>query len=233
MKSENIKVRNSFSVAGVMAGLLCVLLMIGVFLKLTSNYFAGQKINSIINTYNPTKIELLEDAALEQMDSSTEAEKHALYTRIYEFLRSEEQELNYSESTVLTEMLREMRDNAFVSQSVDDMLLNVSQRDLSRCIENIVTSSLEPDSPGYRLAVQIYNAQKRKDLSMCYNTLLENTADSRYRPLVVRLAQDLNHDAQISVIAKEIAKGDTVNRDLEEIEYEIAGTLDDIISGVV
>lgn len=233
VKSENLKVRNSFSVVGVMAGLLCVLLMIGIFLKLTSNYFSGQKINSIISTYNPTKIELLEDAALEQMNSSTEVEKHTLYTRIYEFFRSEENELNYSESTVLTEMLRNMRENGFVSQSVDDMLLNVSQRDLSRCIENIVTSSIESDGAGYRLAVQIYNAQKRKDLLVCYNTLIENAADSRYRPLVVRLAQDLNHDAQISLIAKEIANTNPDNKDLEEIEFEIAGTLDDIISEVV
>ncbi|MBR1735681.1 MAG: hypothetical protein IJ736_01525, partial [Firmicutes bacterium] len=43
LASENIKVRNSFSVAGVMAGLLCVLLMIGVFLKLTSNYFEAEE----------------------------------------------------------------------------------------------------------------------------------------------------------------------------------------------
>ena len=231
VKSENIKVRNSFGVCGVMAGLLCVLLLIGGFLKLSAAYFAGQKIDSVINAYNPTKIELLEEAAIEQMNSSTEAEKHVIYDKIYNFLKSEGNELNYSESAVLVEMIRNIRDNNFVDNAADDILLNVSQRDMSRCIENLVTSSLDSNGVGYNLAIQIYNAQKRKDLMECYNVLVDNADNLRYQKLVQRLAQDLNHNTQIKIIAEEIEKTDPEGRDFAEIRYEIENQLSKITRG--
>lgn len=228
VKTENLKVRNSFGVCGVTAGLLCVLLLISVFLKFSATYFAGQKIDSVINAYNPTKIELLKDAGIEQMNSSTESEKQAIYDKIYVFLKTEGNELNYSESAVLIEMIQNIGDKSFVDNAIDDILLNVSQRELSRCVENIVTGSTEAESVGYHLATQIYNAQKRKNLMECYNVLVDNATNVQYQTLVQRLALDLNHDTQIKIIAEEIEKNNSDGRDFAEIRYEIENQLNDI-----
>ena len=86
MLSENIKGRNSSVVGCVLAGLFCVILLVCGFLKMTGSYFAERKMDNIIENYNPTKIEWLENAAAEQMKSSIESEKHNIYNIVYEFL---------------------------------------------------------------------------------------------------------------------------------------------------
>lgn len=238
VKTENIKVRNSFGVAGVMAGLICTVLTICGFLKLTGSYFAQKKIDSIMENYNPTKVERLEEAAVEQMKSSTESEKHNIYTKTYDFLKEENEGLDYSETVVLVDLLKHIDDAEFIAESVDRMLLDVEMKGFSSCVENTVTSLNECESTGYKLAEQIYNAQKRIELSKCYGVLLENINNREYSKLVKRLAQDLNHDEMITAIAEKRLPDDLKNdggseyiNKMAEAKNEIKQTLDSVTKG--
>ena len=223
-----------------MAGLIGSVLLICGFLKLTGSYFAQRKMDNIMKNYNPTLIERLEDAALEQMKSSTENEKHDIYNKTYKFLRDQDDNLDYSETVVLVNLLKQIDDDSFIIDSVDTMLLTVDLKGFSNCIEYTVTNLTDCDSTGYELAVQIYNAQKRINLLDCYSVLVDNAGNSKYRKLIQRLAQDLNHNELITIIAQEMLPqelkqadkngSDYINK-IAEIKNEIKLTLDSVIKG--
>lgn len=240
VKTENLKVRNGFGVAGVMAGLIGTVFFVCGFLKLTGSYFAQRKMDNIMNNYNSTLIERLKDVAVEQMKSSTEYEKHDIYNKIYKFLKNQNDNLDYSETVVLVELLKQIDGDSFINDSVDTMLLTVDIKGFSNCIEYTVTNLTECDGTGYELAVQIYNAQKRIDLSECYSILVTNTGDSKYSKLIQRLAQDLNHYEIITKIAEEKLPQELKQADknsseyvnkIAEIKNEIKLTLDSVIKG--
>ncbi len=240
VKTENIKVRNAFGVSGVMAGLIGSILLVCGFLKLTGSYFAQRKMDNIMRNYNPTLIERLEDAAVEQMKSSTEAEKHNIYDKAYKFLKEQDDNLDHSETVVLVDLLKQVNDESFIDESIDTMLLDVDQKGFSGCIEYTVTNLTDCNSIGYELAVQIYNAQKRINLSKCYSVLVDNVDNAKFSKLIQRLAQDLNHDELITKIAEEDLPQDLKDADKSSTEYinkmaeiknEIKKTLDSVIKG--
>lgn len=240
VKTENIKVRNSFGLAGVMAGLIGTVLIICGILKLSGSYYAQRKMDTIMNNYNPTLIERLEDAAVERMNSATEAEKHNIYNKAYDFLRQQDNSLEYSETIVLVNLLKEVGDGSFVAESVNNILLNVEQKGFINCIEYTVPNLTGCSGIGYELATQIYNAQKRTQLSECYSVLLKHADNTVFAVLTHRLAQDLNHDALITKIAEEQMAKEQPNMDknsqdyksrMVEIKYEINSNLQAVIGG--
>lgn len=240
VKTENIKVRNAFGLAGVTAGLIGTLLLICLFLKLTGSYYAQRKLDTIMRNYNPTMIERLEDAAIERMMSATETEKHDIYKKTYDFLKQKDNSLEYSETIVLVDMLKRIGDKQFTAESVNTLLLEVEQKGFINCIEYTVTKLPGTEGIGYVLAVQIYNAQRRTNLNRCYSVLCEYADNKAFGKLTQRLASDLNHDTLITKIAEErIAEEMHVadktsaaykNR-LVEIKYEISETLQNVIGG--
>ncbi len=221
VKTENIKVRNAFGVSGVMAGLIGSVLLICSILKLTGSYFAQRKMDNIMSNYNPTLIERLEDAAVEQMKSSTETEKHNIYNKAYRFLKEQDDNLDHSETVVLVDLLKHIDEDSFVNESVDTLLLNVDQKGFSGCVEYTVTNLTGCDGTGYELAVQIYNAQKRINLSKCYSVLVENLGNTKFNKLLQRLAQDLNHDELITKIAENDLPQELRDADKNDAEYII------------
>ena len=240
VKTENIKVHNTFGVAGAMVGLLGVILSVCLFLKLTGSHFAKRKMDTIMDNYNPTLIERLEEAAIERMKTSTEPEKHDIYNKTYEFLREQDNNLEYSETVVLVDLLRQVSDSNFVAESVDRLLLQVDQKGLSSCIKNIVTKLPDCTSVGYELAVNIDNAQKRMNLSECYAVLVKHADNRNFTRLTQRLAQDLNHEALITKIAeenmpRELKWTDKSSKEytntIAEIKYEIKTAIDTVLKG--
>ncbi|MCR4861847.1 MAG: protein kinase [Ruminococcus sp.] len=236
VKTENIKVSNSFGVVGVMASLIIVLGLISLVLKFSGSTIAQRKLDNIMETYNPTKIEMLESAAIEQMKSSTEAEKHSIYNKTYYFLKEQDSSLDYSETVALVELMKQMSDKDFVDSSIDKMLLDVEKKGFSSCIEYTVTNITDSSSKGYELAVEIYNAQKRIELGRCYEVLLENIDNEQFKPIVQRLAQDLSHNEMITQIAESIideedsGKGNSQERSIKlaEKKHEIKEVLDSV-----
>ena len=244
VKVEDSRVRNAFGLSGIMAGLIGSILLVCLLLKLTGSYFAQRKMDTIMENYNPTLIEQLQDAAVEQLRSSTEFERHNIYTKTYTFLKDEDDILDYSETSVLVNLLKYIESEDFINDSVDTILLTVDQKRLSKCIEYTVTNLTECNSVGHELAVQIFNAQKRINLLECYS-VLENYADNtgestKYGMLIQRLAQDLNHDELITQIAEEKLLQEMGDVDKKSTEYvnkmaenknDIKNTLEAVIKG--
>ncbi|MGB4091925.1 MAG: hypothetical protein WBK46_08290, partial [Ruminococcus flavefaciens] len=170
----------------------------------------------------------------------TESEKHDIYNKTYKFLKEQDDNLDYSETVVLVDLLKHIDGDSFINDSVDTMLLTVDLKGFSNCIEYTVTNLTECDSTGFELAVQIYNAQKRINLSECYSVLVNNADDRKYNKLVQRLAQDLNHDELITKIAEERLPQEIKQADKNSSEYvnaiaelknEIKLALDSVIKG--
>lgn len=216
---EDIKVRNAFGVSGVMAGFIGTLLLVCLFLKLTGGYFAQRKMETIMSNYNPILIEQLKDAAVDQMKSSTESGKHDIYNKAYQFLKNQDNTLDYYEIVALEGLLKHIGDEAFVDESVDTILLTVDQKDFSRSIEYTVTNLTDCGSTGFELAAQIYNAQNRINLSQCYSVLVDHAGNTEFGKLVQRLAQDLNHDEIITKIAEEKLTDEIRQSDPNSTEY--------------
>ena len=202
VKTENIKVRNSFGVVGVMIGLLIVLGALCGILKLSGSYFANQKLESIMSRYNPTMIERLQNAAVEQMDSSTKNERLSTYKRIYQFMIDNDESLDHSETVVLVDLLKMIDSNEFRGSAIDDIIRNIRMEDLSSSVQYIITG-LDDGIPGmgYKLAAAIYNAQHNKDLDICFDVASEAVSSQEYHDVAVRLAKVLEHDDIIRSIA--------------------------------
>ena len=138
------------------------------------------------------------------------------------------------------DLLKQVNAESFIDESIDTMLLDVDQKGFSGCIEYTVTNLTDCNSIGYELAVQIYNAQKRINLSKCYSVLVDNVDNAKFSKLIQRLAQDLNHDELITKIAEEDLPQDLKDADKSSTEYinkmaeiknEIKQTLDSVIKG--
>lgn len=213
VKTENIKVRNSFGVVGVMIGLMIVLGALCGILKLSGSYFANQKLESIMSRYNPTMIERLENAAVEQMDSSTKNERQATYDRIRKFMEENDDSLDYSETVVLVDLLKMIDNREFCGNAVDSLMKTIRMEDLSSAVQYMITG-LENDipGPGYELACAIYNAQHNKELEKCYDIAVEYKDNAEFHDVAVRLAKVLEHDD----IIREIADA----RELSRIEVQ-------------
>lgn len=233
VKTENIKVRNAFGVAGVMLGLLFVLLIVSTILKFSGSYFAQQKFESVMSNYNPTRIEWLESAAVEQMESSNDSEKQSIYQKTYDFLMEQSEFLDYTEVVTLTNLLTEVSDVQFVGEAVNCIMKNVEREALTRSIQYIATNiDGNIASDGYVLVVQIYNAQEKENLLECYLILQQyiSTYESGHElmPLVKKLAQTLNHDDVILRITQEIMEDSPTSEDEVEIRTGIRRYLEQI-----
>lgn len=202
VKTENIKVRNSFGVVGVMIGLLIVLGALCGILKLSGSYFANQKLESIMGRYNPTMIERLQNAAIEQMDSSTKNERQSTYNRIYQFMIDNDESLDHSEAVVLVDLLKMIDNNDFRGSAVDNIIRSIRMEDLSSSVQYIITG-LDDNIPGagYELAAAIYNAQHNKELDKCFDVAAKYIDSQDLHDVAVRLAKVLEHDDIIRAIA--------------------------------
>ena len=112
--TEDIRVRNSYGLFGVMIASIVVLLMLcNLFLKPTGSYFAKQKIDDIIMNYDLSKTERLGEVAVEQMNSSNDSEKQDIYNRIFDFFLGESDGIQYKESKILVKLINEISSENF------------------------------------------------------------------------------------------------------------------------
>lgn len=250
VKTESTKVRNTFYVSGAMIGLICTTLLVSLFLRISGDYFAQRKMDNITSNYYPPLLERLESAAIEKSLTSTESEKHSIYDTVYELLKKDNTktennkegdifkiDLQSDETNVLINILNNMEDDDFIAESIDQLLLDVNDDDLSETAQNVAMQIQDCDGIGCVIAKQIYNAQNGINLSNCYSTLVEYSSNTRYNKLVQRLAEALDTYDLIQKLAMEKLPPEIQRADHSSLEYtnaiaekkkEIKTTLDSI-----
>ena len=239
IKTEDLRVKVSFGVLGVMIALLILeAILCFLFLRPMGNYFAERKIDTIISNYHPSKMDSLFDAAIEQMQVSNESNKQDIYNRIFDFCCNQNEKIQYEEAQKLVELVNYLEDMAFINSSIDNLVINIDANDFYKSIKYIADSFEKLESTGYMFAQQISNAIDKKSLYGCYNFLLENKEKSEYTTLVRRLAKELNDDERIAEIAKILVqeKKDTISEtydiQMAECKHEIQKELEVIEKGL-
>ena len=202
VKVENVKTRNAFALFGAMLGALLTLFILVTVLRLESVSIADKKLDAIMANYNATRIETLRDAANERIKASTERQKENIYKDIYDFLLSQNKQLDALEVSVLVDILEECSNKNFQNDAVDNIMKNTDIGDLSS-ISDCITTGLELDSIGYQYAKSIYNVQNKKELFGVYEFMLSRADDKEFVQIREQLIKMINHDDIVSAISEE------------------------------
>ena len=219
LRTDDIRVRNSFTVSAVFLGLLATLLCFLGFLYFFGGYFAERKIDTIMANYQVSKHDALKRAAEEQMKSTGEDGKKSIYDRIYKFYYNENgskdiRSISAEEAEDLAQLLELIHDETYSRKRFDKMLANTDRQVLMDFAEYTATAdlSIKDDSKciSYELLEKIYESKQPRYANDCYEVLKKYGDRSEYRNLLVYLAKQLNTDQKIDKIVEK-QKGDEID----------------------
>ncbi|MBE6874253.1 MAG: serine/threonine protein kinase [Ruminococcus albus] len=211
LRTDDIKVRNSFSVSAVFLGLLTTLLCFLGFLYYFGGHFAAHKIDNIMDNYQISKHESLKRAAEEQMRATGVEGRKAIYDKIYDFYYNENDGsdingISEEEAEDLVQLLDQVPDEEFSRRSFDELLSNTDRQVLLMFSEYVSAADLDikEDSEciGYELLEKIYESKQPRYAGECYKTLVKYGEKEEYRNLLVYLAKQLNTDQKIDKIVE-------------------------------
>ena len=211
LRTDDIKVRNSFTVSAVFLGLLATLLCFLGFLYFFGGYFAAHKIDNIMESYQVSKHEALRRAAEEQMRATNLDGRKAIYDKILDFYYYENdgtdaRGISEEEAEDLAQLLDQIPDEEFSRRSFDKMLSYTDRQVLLVFSEYVAAADLDikEDSEciGYELLEKIYESKQPRYAGECYKTLVKYGERAEYRNLLVYLAKQLNTDQKIDKIVE-------------------------------
>lgn len=212
VRTDDIKVRNSFNVSAVFMGLLVTLLCLQGFLYFFGGYFAAHKIDSIMESYQVSKHDALRRAAEEQMKSTDSDGRKEIYERIYDFYYNENEGIgkkvmSEEEAEDLAQLLDMIPDKKYSREQFDKLLDNTDRQVLQMFSEYAVAADLDikEDSKciSYKILEKIYESRQPRHASDCYETLAEYGDREEYNNLLVYLAKQLNADDKIDKIVEQ------------------------------
>ena len=219
VKTENIKVRNTFGIVGTVLGFMAILFILQTGLRLSLNYLSQKKWDSITKTYNSTQIERLGSVSKDLLESSGEQNKSKVYENTYNFLLANDDLIDSAEGNVLINLLDEIDDTSDVSGYVDSIIINADDRRYGEIIKNIVKLKVKNKSLGYDISKAIYdieikgyNSNNENSIMEGFDLLEKNKNNKRFKSIIDRLKNTLNHDESISVISrkKKKSRGDII-----------------------
>lgn len=220
VKTENMKVRNTFGIAGVVLGFLAILLLLNGSLRISLNYLSQKKWDKLVATYNSTQIERLGSVAEDLIDSSNIKNQTVIYENTYKFLCENDNLIDAAEGSVLVNLLDKMDESIDISNYVDEIIVNADDRRYGEIIKQIVKLSPNGKCLGYEISKAIYdieikgyNSQNAKSVMDGYGILVNNSENKEFHSVIVRLKNTLNHDDAINIISEETGKSRTEIRE--------------------
>ncbi|WP_024856254.1 protein kinase domain-containing protein [Ruminococcus albus] len=212
LRTDDIKVRNSFNVSAVFMGLLVTLLCFQSFLYFFGGYFAAHKIDSIMESYQVSKHDALRRAAEEQMKATDPDGRKKIYERIYDFYYNENEGtdktvMSEEEAEDLAQLLDMIPDEEYSRTQFDELLGNTDRQVLLVFSEYAAAADLDikEDSEciSYKLLEKIYESRQPRYANDCYESLVEYGDREEYNNLLAYLAKQLNTDEKIDKITEQ------------------------------
>ena len=212
LRTDDIKVRNSFNVSAVFMGLLVTLLCFQSFLYFFGGYFAAHKIDSIMESYQVSKHDALRRAAEEQMKATDPDGRKKIYERIYDFYYNENEGtdkkvMSEEEAEDLAQLLDMIPDEEYSRTQFDKLLGNTDRQVLLVFSEYAAAADLDikEDSEciSYKLLEKIYESRQPRYANDCYESLVEYGDREEYNNLLAYLAKQLNTDEKIDKITEQ------------------------------
>ena len=198
---------------------MAILFILQTGLRLSLNYLSQKKWDSITKTYNSTQIERLGSVSKDLLESSGEQNKSKVYENTYNFLLANDDLIDSAEGNVLINLLDEIDDTSDVSGYVDSIIINADDRRYGEIIKNIVKLKVKNKSLGYDISKAIYdieikgyNSNNENSIMAGFDLLEKNKNNKKFKSIIDRLKNTLNHDESISVISrkKKKSRGDII-----------------------
>ncbi len=211
LRTDDIKVRNSFTVSAVFMGLLTTLLCFLGFLYFFGGYFAEKKIDTIMESYQVSKHDALRKAAKEQMKATDPEGRKGIYEKIYDFYYNENdgadtKGMSAEEAEDLAQLLDLIPDKRYSREKFDELLGNTDRQVLMVFSEYAAAADLDikDDSEciSYEILEKIYESRQPRYANDCYEVLVKYGDRNEYRNLLVYLAKQLNTDEKIDKIVE-------------------------------
>lgn len=218
VRAENIKVRNAFTMFGVMLAVCVTFLMISIIYRAVGFSIAEDKWDSLTADYNVTQFYKLETIANDLMKTAPSGKMDATYTMIAAFTYSDG-DIDEQEAAMLMELLGDMPDSEHMGRYIDELMQNANTKNFKEISTGIVKLGTEYDCAGYELATAIYNAEVgRTEIIEAYETLKKYKDDNAFKNAVIKLKNVLDNDESIRMISK---YEDTVRGKIQEFFKEI------------
>ena len=215
LRTDEIKVRNSFAISAFFMGLLATLLCLMGFLYFFGGYFAAHKIDTIMENYQVSKHGMLRLAAEEQMRATNLEGKKKIYDKIFEFYYygngdADARGISEEEAEDLANLLEQIPDDEFSRSSFDKLLSSTDRQVLLEFSEyaSVTDLSIKDDSKciSYELLEKIYESKQPRYANGCYETLVKYSDRAEYTNLLIYLAKQLNTDQKIDKIVEQQKK---------------------------
>ena len=218
VRAENIKVRNAFSVFGIMLAVCVTFFLISVIYRVVGFSIAEDKWDSLTADYNVTQFYKLETIANDLMITAPSGKTNDTYSMIAAFTYSDG-DIDEQEAAMLMELLGDMSDSEHMCGYIDEIMQNANTKNFKEISTGIVKLGTEYDCAGYELATAIYNAEVGKnEIIEAYETLKKYKDDNTFKNAVIKLKNVLDNDESIRVISEH---EDTARGEIQEFFKEI------------
>lgn len=218
MRAENIKVRNAFTMFGVMLAVCVTFLLISVIYRAVGFSIAEDKWDSLTANYNVTQFYKLETIANDLMKTAPSGKMDDTYSMIAAFTYSDG-DIDEQEAIMLLELLGRMSDSEHMSGYIDEIMQNANTKNFKEISTGILKLDAEYECTGYELAKAIYNAEVGKtEIIEAYETLKKYKDDNVFKNAVIKLKNVLDNDESIRMISEH---EDTVRGEIQEFFKKI------------
>lgn len=225
VKTEEIKVSKTFGALGGIIGTCFNLLIVWVLLLAFSSYFSSKKWDNMIATYNGMQIDRFKTVTDDYMKVSPDTKKQTIYEETANFLYNDDSLIDYSEAKALVVLLENINDQSSLTRYIDDILTRADERRYGDIFAEIV--KLQPDNPseGYIMAEAVYNIERvtnsqknTESIISGYEILKRNEKNQKFKSIVIRLKNTLNHDDKIKQIVNDKEDYDSIFEYLNSIK---------------
>lgn len=201
VRSENIKVRNAFSMFGGMIALCMTFLIISGVYRIVGFSVAEQKWSNLTSNYNATQFHKLEIVADDLIKTAPNGRFDETYSMIAEFTYKNG-DIDYQEAALLVSIL-EIKKTDLLNEYIDEIMQYANSKNFKEISTEIIKLDVKKKGIGYELAEAIYNVEVGKSGILDAYGLLEKLKDNgRFKNAVVKLKNVLDNDESIELIAK-------------------------------
>lgn len=201
VKEEDVKVRTSFKLCGVMASLVFIFLIINSVYHIRSYKIAESKWNNLTSTYNETQFSKLSEIAKDYISAASVNDIDSTYQKIFDFTYQNNGDISDYEATMLVDILIQNHNLSDLPKKVDEIMLHADTSKFKDISSEIVKLDIYEECIGYELATAIYNVEVSKtNIIDAYNTLQKYKDNIQFKNAVIKLKYVIDNDENIQAI---------------------------------
>lgn len=224
VRAENIKVRNAFTMFGVMLAVCVTFLMISIIYRAVGFGIAEDKWDSLTADYNVTQFYKLETIANDLIKTAPNGKTDDTYSKIAAFTYSDG-DIDEQEAAMLVDLLGKMSNSEYMCRYIDELMQNANTKNFKEISTDIVKLNTEYNCAGYELAnskiakvqteIKKLNVSNEEDETLEQLDMLIGYFEKRQKLMV-----EFEESAFESIVDKIVVKNQN------ELEFHLIGGLE-------